>query len=365
MHIDMPTRTDIERLAAARDPLSVSVYLPTSSPPDAEHDQLRARNLVDEALATVREHADKRTAAQVEENLRGLLEDSSFWRDLGRSLAIFATPDRILSYRLPNVLSAESTVGDRFTITPLLRAVTFPQAAFVLALSQNNARLVEVNADGPAQELRVPGMPADAASRLGVDNLARSAPDGKHRGDEGVKLRLTQYAREVDRSLLPVLRGESLPLILAAAEPLSGIFRNLTGFGDLAAEGIDGNPDELSEADLADAARGILDRMYAQELAGLREAFGDRLSSGLATSDLADLARAATTGAVATLLVDMDAHVAGTVAADGTLTRGDGAQDVLEEIAARAIGTGARVLAVRADDLPGQVNAAGILRYAP
>lgn len=365
MHIDMPTRTDIERLAAARDPLSVSVYLPTSTPPDAEHDQLRARNLVDEALTTVREHADKRTATQVEENLRDLLDDSGFWRELGRSLAIFATPTRTISYRLPNALSAEATVGDRFTITPLLRAITFPQAAFVLALSQNNARLVEVSADGPAEEVRVPGMPADAASRLGVENLARSSPDGKHRGDEGVKLRLTQYAREVDRALLPVLRGESLPLILAAAEPMAAIFRNLTGFGELAAEGIDGNPDELSEADLADAARGILDRMYVQELAELREAFGDRLSAGLATSDLADLARAVTHGAVATLLVDMDEHIDGTVAEDGTLTRGEGQQDVLEEIAARAIGTGARVLAVRSDDLPGEAKAAGLLRYVP
>lgn len=364
MHIDMPTRTEIERLAAGRDPLSVSIYLPTSTPPDAEHDRLQARALVDQALVTVREHADKRTAAQVEQSLRDLLDDTGFWRELGRSLAIFTTPDRITSYRLPNALSAEATVGDRFTITPLLRALTFPQAAFVLALSQNHARLVEVSADGPAQELVVPDMPADAASRFGLENLARSSPDGKHQGDEGMKVRLTQYAREVDRALRPVLRGTSLPLILAAAEPLAGIFRNLSGSSELTPEGIDGNPDALSEAELADAARGILDQTYARELAQLRETFGDRRSGGLATSDLADLARAATTGAVATLLVDMDAHVDGTVTEDGTLTRDEGRQDVLEEIAARALATGARVLAVRADDLPGEAQAAGILRYA-
>ncbi|WP_202865409.1 hypothetical protein [Ornithinimicrobium sufpigmenti] len=361
----MPTRSDIERLAAARDPLSLSIYLPTSTPPDAEHDRLQARALVDEALATVREHADKRTAAQVEENLRDLLDDTGFFRELGRSLAIFATPTRTTSYRLPNLLSAEATVGDRFTITPLLRAVTFPQAAYVLALSQNRARLVRVNADGPATEVRVPGMPADAASRLGVDNLARSAPGGRRQGDEGIKVRLTQYAREVDRTLRPVLRGDSLPLILAAAEPLASIFRNLTGYGELAPEGIDGNPDTLSEAELADAARGILDRTYAAELAGLHETFGDRQANGRATNDLADLARAVTIGAVATLLVDMDAHVEGRISEDGTLTLGESDQDVLEEIAARAIGTGARVLAVRTDDLPGQAQAAGILRYAP
>jgi hypothetical protein len=61
----------------------------------------------------------------------------------------------------------------------------------------------------------------------------------------------------------------------------------------------------------------------------------------------------------------MDEHIDGTVAEDGTLTRGEGQQDVLEEIAARAIGTGARVLAVRSDDLPGEAKAAGLLRYVP
>jgi hypothetical protein len=208
-------------------------------------------------------------------------------------------------------------------------------------------------------------MPSDAASSAGLEAIGGRSHFGRLHGDEGRKVRLTQYARAVDHALRPFLNGQSLPLIVAAAEPLASIYRNLTGYAHLAPEVIPGNPDELTPAQLADAARGILDRIYAADLEALRTTFAERRSSGRATTDLSDLARAATAGAVATLAVDMEASVNGTVGDDGALVLDEGAgHDALEEIARRALGTGARVLAVRRADMPEDVQAAGILRYA-
>lgn len=364
VHIDMPTRTDIERIAATTGEACVSLYLPTSPvPADTEHDRLVARNLVATAVTEVEDRTDRRTAARVEEHLRDLLEDAGLWRELGRSLAVFATPSHVTHFRLPNELAEEVRVGPRFTVTPLLRAVTFPQAAFVLALSQNGARLVEVAADLPAQEVPVDGMPADVASHAGVPALSSAPSEGRHQGEEGLRVRRTDYARAVDQAVRPVLDAQQLPLVLAAAEPMASIYRNLTGYTGLVDEGLDGNPDTLTEAQLADAARGVLDRLYAAELEELRSELDSRQVSGRATRDLSDLARAAVSGAVDTLVVDMHAHVPGTVGEDGTLTLGEGEDDVLEEVARRAVATGARVLAVRPEDLPEGVSAAGLLRF--
>ena len=56
MHIDMPTRDDVERLAAARDPHSVTVYLSTSSVPGhSEDNQSRARSLFSSAVEQLRD----------------------------------------------------------------------------------------------------------------------------------------------------------------------------------------------------------------------------------------------------------------------------------------------------------------------
>lgn len=364
MHIDMPSRADIQRLALARRPLSVTVYLPTSHvPTDSEKNMLRARELFDTALTQIREQTDVRTARVFEGHVAELLEDPDFWLDLGRSLAIFMTEDGVTEFRLPNELEAHVSVSDRFVITPLLRATTFPQAAFVLALSQNGFRLVEVSADAPAQEIEVTSGPRDAASTVGLRSLGGRSPYGRIQGDEGRKVRLTQYARAVDHALRPLLSGYSLPLILAATEPVLSIFRQVNGYAHLATEVIAGNPDELSDQDLAAAARHILDDIYAAQLEDLKQTFRDRQQNGRAVTDLSDLARAAAFGAIETLVVDMNAEVSGSVHDDGTLELGTD-HDALEEIARRALATDSTVLAVRQADLPDGVQAGAILRYA-
>lgn len=365
MHIDLPTRSDIERLASARESCCVSIYLPTSTVPvDSESNQLRARALFKTAVGQVREFADAETAAAIEGQLNDLLEDTSFWFELGRSLALFVTPAQLVEFRLPNQVSEQVAVGERFAIIPILRAITFPHSALVLALSQHGMRLVQVSADAPAQEIPLPDAPQDAASAVHLDSIAGRSQFGRLQGDEGRKVHLTQYARAVDHALRPLLNGKSLPLILAATEPLESIYRNLSGYAHVAAGTIHGNPEDLSEAQLADAAREILDDLYAQELSQVHETLADRRPQGRASSDLSDLARAATFGAIATLAVDMEAQVAGSIDDDGSLTLDAGATtDVLEEIARQAILSGARVLAVRQADMPEGIQAAGLLRY--
>ena len=84
MHIDMPTRYDLERLAAARDPHSVSVYLSTSSvPADSEKNQTRARSLFGTAISRLREGGGKESVAAIETFLNELLEAPEFWFDMG------------------------------------------------------------------------------------------------------------------------------------------------------------------------------------------------------------------------------------------------------------------------------------------
>ena len=119
---------------------------------------------------------------------------------------------------------------------------------------------------------------------------------------------------------------------------------------------------------LAAAARGVLDRIYAADLDALAELYVTREAQGRATGDVAQAARAATFGAVDTLIVDMEASVPGTVAdEDGAVsfaeTADAGSYGVVDEIARRALASGARVVAARRADIPGGGVLAAILRY--
>lgn len=68
-------------------------------------------------------------------------------------------------YRLPHNLTSIVEVSDRFHLKPLLRALTFPHTAFVLALSQGSVRLLEIAPELDPAEVAVPDLPSDVATR--------------------------------------------------------------------------------------------------------------------------------------------------------------------------------------------------------
>jgi hypothetical protein len=365
VHTDIPTRADLEGLLSVRDAACVSIYVPTAPEERGERDRLEFKRLAAEALEQVTGRESMNVLRDV---LDDLADDGAFWARQAHSLAVFATPSGARTFQVANRLSPLVEVSDRFHVKPLLRSATFPQAAFVLALSQNGARLVEVSPDAPAVEVSVAGMPSDAASAVGKASIADRSPVGRLQGSEGEKVRLRQYARRVEEALRPTLSGLDLPLILAASEPLVSIFRSVSTYPHLARPVIAGNPDTKSDGELAEASRRVLDELYADELRELRSRYQERVPQGRASDDLAAIARAATFGAVDTAFVDIDETVPGFVdEADGALRLED-ADDavnygVVDEIARRVLLARGRVLAVRRDDIPGGGPAAAILRY--
>ncbi len=370
LHTDIPTRAQVDRLLGNRDPRSVSIYLPTEPASPGGAERIELRNLGDEAIRQLREAGStSRDLATIEEELADLTADEEFWRLQARSLAVFVTPAALTTFRLPNRLVALVEVSDRFHVKPLLRAVTFPQVAFVLALAQGSVRLVEVEPELAPAEVAVPDLPKDVASAAGRASITDRAPTRRIQGSEGQKVRMRSFARQIDQALRPLLSGLDVPLILAAGEPIGSIYRTVSSYPYLATATIPANPETSSDAELASQARTVLDGLYADELRGLHELFARRASEGRATADVAEAARAATYGAVDTVLVDMDAVLPGSVDEDSGAVSfaGSGAHSygILDEIARRAWLAGGRVLAVRRADIPGETDVAAILRYAP
>lgn len=371
LHIDLPTRAEIEKLAGHRGSPSVSIYLRTTPVTrETPGDRIELKNLLKTAIAQM-EASDtpKRAIWPIEQSVEALIGDDAFWVGQANSLAIFATPERIRTFRLPNHLSNAVEVSDRFHLKPLMRSVTFPHNAYVLAISMGAVRLIEVSADLPPEEVKVHGLPAGAADAAGRRSHLEKRGDmvsGEATSENAI---LTRYARAVDHALRPALAGHERPLIVAAAEPMASIFRAVCSYPHLAAKGISGANDRTKDADLAASARAVLDENYADEIGQLRGLYAAREKQGRSTQDVAQAARAATFGAVDTLIVDMDAEVPGTVAdEDGAVAfaaNADGVNySVTDEIARRALLSGARVVSARRADVPGGGDLAAILRYA-
>src|SRR5262249_54002167 len=112
--------------------------------------------------------------AAVEDELADLLDDDEFWRYQARSLALFLTATTGTTFRLPNNLVSLVEVSDRFHLKPLLRAVTFAHTAFLLALSQNSVRLLEIAPELEPAEIQIADLPTDVASAVGKSSISET-----------------------------------------------------------------------------------------------------------------------------------------------------------------------------------------------
>lgn len=370
LYVDIPTRPEFSFLTSIRADICVSIYLKTTPmTQEISASRIELGNQIREAQQQLEEGGfDKRRVAASLEQIQDLMDDDEFWRLQANSLAIFVTPDSLRTYRLANELVSMVQVSNRFHVKPLLRAITFPHSAFILAFSENTVRLVEMHAELPPETVRVPELPKDAASSVGKSTLNDRGFSGRIHGDEGQNVRLRQYARRVDAALRLVLAGHEIPLILASTGRLASVFRHVNSYPYLLAEHIVGSPDRFSDSELAQHARPILDKAYEKTVSDIHLLFEKRAGERRTTTDISDAARAATFGAIDTLLVDIDSVVPGFVADENGAVKfvetGDAkAYGIVDEIVARAFASGSKVLGVRREDIPGEKELAAILRH--
>jgi hypothetical protein len=390
LHIDIPTLAEFKALAATRSDACVSLYVPTSPlAEDAQANRIAFEDLAKVALSQLKSAGlDKRRIAPIAEqfgHLAGIIQENTddnkfkyrqsdpseeideFWACRSNGLALLVTPEMMRTFRLPNRPKPLAEVADRFHLTPLIRAMTSPHDVFVLALSEERVRLVHVFVSLPPVEIKIAQLPKNAEEANRRPSVHVRAPRGHLQNLEGQKSLLHKYARKVDQAVRGALAGRETPLVLAAAEPLASIFRSVNTHPRLVDDVIAGNPDRVSDAQLADAARPILDHLYKRELATAIARF-DELKPRLATADVSYAAHAATAGAIDQLVVDLDAVIPGLVSdIDGSVTysTSDDAEtySVIDEVARRALSTGARVLGARKEDLPRGAPLIAILRY--
>ena len=369
-NVDVPSRDELISLASLRQPGIVSIYLPTTPiSPDAQADRIALKNLASDAVSRLEAVPEVSAAAvaEIEDELADLVDDDSFWENQAQGLAIVVTAEHLSIFRLPTPVVAQVHVSDRAFLKPLLSITSHPMVCYVLALAEGGVRLIEVPADLPPSTVRIPELPKSAADAAGKSSIGDRSHSGRLVGSEGKRTHIRHYARKVDAALRPTLAGDDVPLILAAVEPVRSIFRALNSYPHLVDTVIETNPDRATDQELAAAGREVLETVYADMLTELGTTFEARRAQGRGVTDVADAARAATAGAVDTLLIDRDHTLMGFVDEQGAVTFDDAnpaAYGVIDEISRRVLLTGGRVLSVEAHHVPTGQPVAAILRFA-
>lgn len=322
--------------------LCVTVY--TETGPRAILD-----DAVHEASLLLRHNQDDATHSAVLDRLREAASDVR--TPVAAGAAIFATTTDVRTAPLhsdPAAMGAGAVVqvADRFLIAPLCADLDSRIPVMVLALSQNSARLVDAGTGSP-RIVPVPGMPTNLRAFDALDLTNDRQTLAHLRTSEEPTLRERQYVRAVDAAIAEVIDPAAL-LVVAAAEPLAGLYAELSRHKRLAHPAIAGNADESTPDELATASRPAVEReleaVRRRQLTRLAEFPDRRLVTGDPTIVLAAGAR----GAIDTLFVDL-----------GSADRAG----YVEDAARAAHADGARIVWVSATELPGPGAVAAILRY--
>lgn len=381
-------RSDLQELIEHTEAPVVSLLLPTHrvvSSDSEREDSIRLRNLLDEAERQLL--AEGLRAPEVRALLepgRALLPPGHFWSHQGEGLAVYLAPGWSRVHHLPISVPESVVVGRRCYVKPLLDLLFFDRRFFVLALSQNDARLFFATRQW-IEPVDLGETPRSLGEVLKYDELqkrqnlhvasrggsgARVVFHGHGSGGEVDRALQERWAAALSRGVEQVLRDERDPLLLAGVGYERALIRATCRYPNLLEDGIEGNPDQLGEAELHEQAWPVVEPLLVQDRAEAAARFLEASGRGSgAASTVQDVVRAAVEGRVDQLFVPAGVHVWGTVDASSLEvsladdSERNGAEDLWDRAAVQTLLTAGTVHVVAPEDVPGPGPAAALLRY--
>ncbi len=362
----------------------VSLFMPTHrAGRETEQDPIRFKNLlqeVDERLL-----AKGLRSPEVREILKPaqrLLQDQGFWRNQSNGLAVFFTPEEFHSYRLPLPFEELVVVADRFYLKPLLPFFTGDGHFYILALSQNQVRLLE-GTRHTVDEIDLESMPTSMAEALQYERFekqlqfhtgtpsgagSRSAMFHGHSISDEDKDRILRWFHRIDDELSGLFTLGRSPVVLAGVEYLFPLYKEANSYPHLVGDGIPGNPEELRPEELHALAWPIVQPLFMQAQEKAAAQYSQLAGTGQTTADVSEAVLAAHHGRVDVLFVALGVQVWGnldpgtnTVLVHEDLEPGD--EDLLDLAAIRSILNGGTVYAVEPEKVPDHAPLAAVFRY--
>lgn len=393
--MNIPSRTELRTLMEQHPGPCISILLPTHrSGVEIQQDPLRLRHAVQEA-----EHGISRQgscyrdlhSAQVEHMLapiHALLENKQFWLHPTDGLAIFRSLDVFVTYWLPSSLREEVVVGEQFHLKPLLPFLTGDGHFSILALSQNDIRLLEgthytvkevelpeavpeslaeaLKYDEPDNQIRYYSSSSRAAVRKGGRRPAIFYGQGV--GIDETKDNLLRYFQQINRGLHELFKDETAPLVLAGVEYLFPIYREANTYPHLLEQGVPGNPDKLRAETLRERAWSVVEPYFLKVRQEAATHYSDYAGTGRASSDINEIVPAASSGRVELVFVAVDQEQWGTFdPSTSTVHIHQQAEvndvDLLNLVAIQTLLHGGKVYAVERAQVPGEALLAVVFRY--
>jgi hypothetical protein len=377
---------ELKILMAERPGWCVSLFMPTHRRgEETRQDPIRFQNLLRQAEEKLIEKGmrtvDARALLEPAYRLEG---HSPFWRHLNDGLVMFLGSGVFRHYTLPLPLNEQLVVAEHFYIKPLLPLLSGDGRFYILALSQNQVRLLQ-GTRYSVGEVDLEGMPGSLAELLGditrekqLQFHTRTPGGGPGKrsasffghgaGEEQAKQDILRYFRAIDAELSNLLRNEQTPLVLASVDYLIPIYRSANRNPHLLEEGILGNPEQLSARELHERAWIIVEPHFQKAQHDAQARFNALKGAGRTSTRLEEIIVAAYHGRVEHLFVELGVQRWGaydphTHQVSVHLEAQPADEELLQFACNHVIVNGGSLFALETEDMPGDGLLAAIYRY--
>lgn len=317
--MDLLTVKDIQALAQSEaDATHVSLFMPTHRVGSGvQADPLQWKNLINGVEAVLLETMRRPDVEALLQPARDLQQDTMAWQYMSDGLAMFLRPGWHQSYRIPAPLPELATAGEHFVTSPLMHLLSGDEHYLLLALSQDEVRLMDGSRHTVTQvELdEIPTSLADVIEprEPRSDTVTRPASSGSRgravffghgtgddtAGEEDLK----RFLRQVSAGLHEILNGQTAPLVLVGLDPTVAAYRDVNHYGHVLDGAVIRNPDGLSSEQLHELAWPIVENRLRDDRTALIERFRALHGTGKVTSTPDKVMEAAEQGRVDTLFL--------------------------------------------------------------
>lgn len=380
--MDPLTKAELAELDAGRGPC-VSIYMPVHRKGDTRQDPVLLQNLLGEAAMRLEERGvPSPDTKAILAPARDLLGRKEYREHQEEGLALFLSPGRFRSFRLPLRFASQVLVGDRHYLRPLLPLLSGDGTYRVLLLATESVRLFPGSRFGLGEGREISRGPADAfgaAEPQGSQRRFHLGPAGAGGGPmqghdaeaEQARERIKRHFRRVDDVVSGYLREERAPLVLAGEDYLMDLYREVGAYPWLLPTGIPGDPESLLRGDgeaLHRQGWALVEPLFleARENALLR--YRELQGTGRASNALEEIVPNSLHGRTDVLFVAVDGHRWGSVRPEtGEVSVHEepapGDEDLLDLAAVQTILHGGTVYALPSSRLPDGAPADAVFRY--
>lgn len=359
---------------------AATIYMPTFiSGAEQRQNRTGYKNLLREVENKIRSSGTEDDSFKKSlEEASALSVDDDFWLYQDKGFAAFIGSDYFDYLKLPISVKERASVGKYFELIPALKALSFDEEYYVLALNLKDVKLFKASKYDIA-EIDVGLKPTNIESVAGVYDTERnlqfhSGAPGKASifhghgtpKDEDKKIP-DEFFRRLASSLSDSIRDD-LPLAIVGGPYNASAFKSVLKRPGTIKQTINVNPESLDKEKILELAREAVEPRFREEFENVSEKFGENLAAGSASEDLKEIVPAAFAGRIEYLLLAEGARHRGNFDENKMIATFDDEEnlynfDLFDYCAAKTLAKGGKVSVVDRNQVPGDSEIAAVFRY--